>query len=145
MNENRVTTSIKGNSKTEGVDSAGKLEEEVGYTSSSSPERDSAGHYIFDNPEIIDSSDKKCYAKKKLIKKNDGSENYKYYIKTGVEGFVFNPWGMFDEGTEGNYARNRGRSKWSFSEVNKKCFDFYIRFLQSRNKAWLSNAEREVQ
>ena len=145
MDNDRVTTSIKGNPQNEGVDSAGKQEEETGYTASSSPTRDKAGHYTFTEPETIDVSDKKCYAKKKLIKKNDGSEKYKYYIKIGVDGFVFNPWGMFDEGTEGNYARSRGRAKWSFSEVNKKCFDFYVRFLQSRNKAWLSNAEREVQ
>lgn len=40
-------------------------------------------------------------------------------------------------------SRN-GLSEWVYREVNPPAFDFYVKFLKTRNTSWLINAEREV-
>lgn len=132
MNKEITTTTIRNEKK--GVDSAGNVEVTVGYTASKSPESSNE----------IDSSDKNCYAKKSIYKTGDGAERSKYYIKIASDGSLFDPWGMYSEGTQGAYDKEKGRSKWSFVEVNENSFNFYIKFLQSRNNSWLMNAKREI-
>jgi len=65
-----------------------------------------------------------------------------YYIKRGPNGHFFNPIGLYDEGK--HQKRHAGESVWVFKEVNKRAFEYYLKFLQNRNKAWLTNAEREA-
>lgn len=139
----KFTAKIK-NETDLGVDSAGEIKDTIGYTSSKSPDKDELGHYVFRELNTIDVENKYCYAKKIIIKKENGGERYKYFVKFGIDGAMFDPWGMFSEGTQDRYAKRYGKSQWSFREVNEKCFSFYNKFLQSRNKAWLTNAEREV-
>ena len=132
MNREITTTTTKNEEK--GVDSAGKIESTVGYTTSKSPESSNE----------IDSTNKDCYAKKTIYRTASGDERNKYYVKISSDGSLFDPWGMYSEGTQNLYDKEKGRDKWFFEEVNEKCFNFYVKFLQSRNNSWLMNAKREV-
>lgn len=84
-----------------------------------------------------------CYAKRIAYNGEKGVVE-KYFVKFGIDGFMFDPWGPFSEGSQSKFARLHGRPTWNFREVNKKVFEYYITFLQTRNKAWKVNAEREV-
>jgi hypothetical protein len=68
----------------------------------------------------------------------------KFYVKVGVHGALFDPWGIFSEGTQNKYANLHGRPVWQFHQVNKKVFDLYKIYLQTRNQVWKINAEREL-
>ena len=144
MNKEYITTVSKETKPSEKVvGSSEEVEGVVGYTLSKSPKKDESGHYVFDSPQEIEPSDADCYAKQTSLSLND-SIRHKYHIKCNLEGRLFDPWGMFSEGTQGSYAKRYGKSQWSFKEVDEKCFSCYLKFLQSRNKAWLTNAEREI-
>lgn len=132
MDKEITTSAIKG--ANEGVDSGGEIERVTGYTISDSS----------DTTKEIDPSNKNCYAKKTILKTGDNKTRNKYFVKVGVDGYIFNPWGMYSEGTQGRYEKGYGKSKWSFSEVSEQCFNFYIKFLQSRSKSWLTHANREI-
>ena len=67
---------------------------------------------------------------KTLAKSIVSSGSTKYFIKTGKYNKIYNPIGMYSE--------------WEFKEVNQKIFDLYLKFLTSKNIAWLNNAEREL-
>jgi len=68
----------------------------------------------------------------------------KFYIKTGVYGKIYNPIGMFSEGTAAKFLARAGKKAWDYKQVNSKVFDMYLSFLKTKNKAWLNNAEREL-
>jgi|LakMenEpi03Aug12_release.lakeMendotaPanAssembly.Ray.scaffolds.fasta_scaffold379737_2 hypothetical protein len=69
----------------------------------------------------------------------------RFYVKVGNHGRIFNPIGLFSEGTHTKFLSKIGRKEWEFKEVNQKVFDLYINFLTTKNIAWLTNAEREMQ
>lgn len=68
----------------------------------------------------------------------------KFYIKTGLYGKIYDPIGLFSEGTGARFLAKAGKKAWEFKQVNSKVFDMYVSFLRTKNKAWLSNAEREL-
>lgn len=43
-----------------------------------------------------------------------------------------------------NKIREQYKSKSSFVTVSNKAFDNYLKFLQTKNKSWLLNTEREM-
>lgn len=90
------------------------------------------------NPRI-DIENNKAYAKKTISDNNE-----KYYIKIGTYGKIYNPIGLFSEGTSNKFISKIGKKAWEFKEVNSKVFDMYINFLRTKNIAWLNNAEREM-
>ena len=61
-----------------------------------------------------------------------------------MNGFIYDPWGIYSEGTQHKEARHAGKMAWSFRKVNKKCFNMYLTYLESKNKSFLNNAEREA-
>ena len=126
-----------------GVDSSGEIVCVTGYTYTKNIKKDESGHYTLDGAETISPEHGNCFSKQVKIKRPDGKFSYRYYIKSGIDGSLFDPWGMFSEGTQSSYAKRQGKGSWSFKSVNKKCFEFYNNFLESRNAAWLKNAERE--
>ena len=67
----------------------------------------------------------------------------KYYLKQERRyGYLYNPKGMYSE-----IAKKRdsaGQSQWKFRQVNEKVFNMYLKFLETKNEAWLNNAEREL-
>tara|TARA_R100000742_G_C4272668_1_gene91949 strand:+ start:110 stop:490 length:381 start_codon:yes stop_codon:yes gene_type:complete len=79
-----------------------------------------------------------CYAKKITI-----GTRIKYYVKRGRHGKLFNPIGMYSEGMAKKQLRHAGRPEWEFKETNERVFIKYIKFLKTKNTAWLNNAERD--
>jgi hypothetical protein len=77
------------------------------------------------------------------IRVNTGSR-VRYYVKKGKYGKLFNPIGLYSEGMQRKQLRHAGKPAWEFKETTEKVFTYYIKFLRSRNAAWLNNAEREV-
>lgn len=139
----KITKDSSDTKNNDGLTDRGEIKESVGYTISDKPSRNKNGHYDFSTAKTIEESDKNCFAKKVSIKTSKKEIKNKYYVKSNLQGFLFDPWGLFSEGTQGDYARGYGKSAWSFKEVPEKCFDFYVKFLQSKNQAWFKNAERE--
>lgn len=72
------------------------------------------------------------------------SGNVKYFIKIGPYGKIYNPIGMYSEGTASKFLSKFGKKAWDFKSVNQKIFELYINFLRTKNIAWLNNAEREM-
>ena len=134
MSEKKITVT---NIKQENVNIHESVEGEIGYTCLQSPEKDENGHYVYNGAKEIETSSEKCYAK--TVYSNNRE---RYFVKTGRDGKIFDPWGMYSEGTEKSRVRNE--PKWRFSSVSKKCFEYYLKFLQSRNSGWLVSSEREV-
>jgi hypothetical protein len=111
------------------------VENELGFTK---------GTAIDNYPQVIETDSVDCYAKMKFISVEDGGPMMHYYIKVGISGFLFDPWGIFSEGTQAKDAKHLGKNAWEFRKVNKMCFQNYLMFLMRRNKAYFNLAEREV-
>lgn len=79
-----------------------------------------------------------------LAKHTISNSKHKYYIKVGAYGKIYNPMGLYSEGTSNKFLAKIGKSAWEFTEVNQKVFDMYVNFLRTKNQAWLNNAEREM-
>jgi hypothetical protein len=60
----------------------------------------------------------------------------RYAIRIDNNHRLFDPLGMFAE-------RQVRASEIRFKNVTKECFDLYIKYLVTRNKVWLANAERK--
>lgn len=69
---------------------------------------------------------------------------FRYYIKVGTYGKIYNPIGLYSEGKNSKFLSKIGRKQFEFKEVNQKIFDLYLNFLTTKNLAWLNNAEREL-
>ena len=93
------------------------------------------------NPRVRTEEDVRVLAKK--IIREDGSK--KYAIKTNASGKFQNPVSIYGEEHPNNFLDRICRSSDKFKEVNLKVFDLYVHFLQTKNIAWLNNAEREAQ
>tara|TARA_R110000796_G_scaffold1193_3_gene4665 strand:+ start:1807 stop:2187 length:381 start_codon:yes stop_codon:yes gene_type:complete len=76
-------------------------------------------------------------------KKITTGSRIKYYVKRGRYGKLYNPIGMYSEGTSKKQVRHAGRPEWEFKETNEDVFRKYINFLRTKNTAWLHNAERD--
>lgn len=90
------------------------------------------------NP-IVAKENENAFAKKVV-----SNTKTRYYIKTGVYGKIYNPIGLYSEGTSAKFLAKTGKPAWQFKEVNSKIFDMYVSFLRTKNIAWLNNAEREM-
>jgi len=87
--------------------------------------------------QIVDESSETAYAKRVVV-----NEKEIHYIKQDRYGNLFNPQGMY---SERNQSQSTRFSKtWDFRVVTPKAFDLYLKFLETKNEAWLSNAEREL-
>ena len=113
------------------------VEKVQGYTSGGDDSVD------FPAAPVIDPESSDCYAKKVTIC-GEGGTRYKHYIKMGRHGYMYNPWGMYSEGTQHKEAKHLGKKVWSFRPVSVKAFTYYLDFLRTQNTAWLNNAERET-
>lgn len=94
------------------------------------------------NPRI--SSEKKMshVFAKRIVR--DGSTP-KYSIKIGLDNKFMNPASIYDNYNKGStFLDNVCRANNKFVDVNKKVFDMYLKFLQTKNLSWFYNAEREM-
>ena len=80
---------------------------------------------------------------KKIV--NTTNNTSRFFIKVGAYGRPYNPIGMYSEGQSNKFLAKAGKPEYSFKEVNEKTFSFYVNFLSTKNIAWLSNTERELQ
>lgn len=85
--------------------------------------------------------DGKVYAKTLLRK--DGS--YKYMCKTVTTGKLYDAVDQYGIKEDVQFLDRVCRSNDKFREVNPKVFSLYINFLKTKNKAYLLNAERELE
>lgn len=83
----------------------------------------------------------KIFAKKTLRK--NGS--IKYLIRLANNGKLYNPVSIYGKETEATFLNRICRSDKKFKEVNEKTFNWYIKFLNTKNTSWLYNAEREME
>ena len=71
-----------------------------------------------------------------------------YYIKQQtvgpLGGYLVNPFRMlvFNEVEMKVFHKPSGKPKYNYVKVDKEVFDYYIKFLTTRNIGWLHNAER---
>jgi len=92
------------------------------------------------NPRL-NKEDNKTIAK--ALKKTDNL-SYRYFIKIGAYGKIYNPISIYDpDSKQPKFMTRVRKSEWEFQEVSPKVFDYYINFLRTKNTAWLNNAERE--
>lgn len=56
-----------------------------------------------------------------------------YFIKTDQYGMFFSPLETYLH-----------RVQWKYQSVNKDTFELYLRFLQTRQKVFLTNAQRKI-
>lgn len=73
-----------------------------------------------------------------------------YYVKrctTGMDaGHLLNPNSIWHKGGETKaFDARTGRNYYRYEKVNENCFKLYLRFLETKNPAYLRNAEREIQ
>lgn len=101
---------------------------------------------IFGNHDFIDDDQnpRTNDPSKSLAKHTLTNSKHKYYIKIGSHGKIYNPMGLYSEGTSNKFLAKIGKNAWEFTEVNQKVFDMYLNFLRTKNQAWLNNAEREM-
>jgi hypothetical protein len=79
-----------------------------------------------------------AYAKKVCV-----GNRCKHFVKRGSHGRLYNPIGLYSEGTSRKQSPHTGRPEWNFRETTEGVFSKYINFLKTKNPAWLNNAERE--
>lgn len=99
----------------------------------------SQDYFDDDNRPRIDDEDK-ALAKSVQV----DNKPKRFYIKIGTYGKIYNPIGLYSEGHSQKFLAKIGRKQFEYKEVNQKVFDMYVRFLTTKNLAWLNNAEREL-
>jgi hypothetical protein len=78
-----------------------------------------------------------AYARREFINIRE-----RYFVKQGPNGKLYDPFGLFNEG---HVAKRRaGIEQWKWREVPQSCFNLYLAFLKTKNKAHLTHAEREI-
>lgn len=102
-------------------------------TDSNIPQRQYVGYGP--DGEEVDPNSKDCYCRK---------SDKRFYVKGDTHGLLLNPIGLYSEGRENTYDKNRGKYVFHFREVSPKCFNYYIMFLQTKNESYLLNAQREI-
>jgi hypothetical protein len=93
------------------------------------------------NPRVNNDNDTKILAKKIVREDN----TVRFSIKLGSNGKMYNPVSIYGEEKTSNFLDRICRNTNKFRDVNAKAFDLYIKFLKTKNTAWLNNAEREME
>lgn len=93
-----------------------------------------------DNNSICYDENNKRICAKKIIRLNN---TIKYLIKTGEDRKLYNPLSIFSQQNK-NFLETISRNHNAFKEVNGMAFNLYLRFLKTKNEAYLHQAEREI-
>ena len=80
----------------------------------------------------VDQDSSKAYCKKSV---NTQTGRTTYYAKFG-RGVLFDPWGMF--------AGKESSRDFSFVKVSQKVFENYYKYIEGKNRSFLSLAERSM-
>jgi len=92
------------------------------------------------NPRCESENSDKVYAKRSH--RDDGS--IKYSIKLDSNGKIYNPISIYGVSKITSFLDRICRSQNKYKEVNEKAFSMYLKFLKTKNVAWLHNTERET-
>lgn len=77
----------------------------------------------------------------KRTKRKNGT--IKYTIRLSNTGKLYNPVSILGQEINNSFLNRVCRSNNKFAEVNQKVFNWYVKFLKTKNVAWLNNSERE--
>ena len=84
---------------------------------------------------------------KALAKQVLNGTRYKYYVKIGNGGHLYNPLGLYasSEANRHNATdKHRGRPQFRFTEVSHNAFNYYIAYLRTKDTKFFKFAEREM-
>jgi len=73
-----------------------------------------------------------------------GKNSPRYFVKVNASGMLYDPIGMYSEDGLNKDLKHTGKKEWQNKEVNSKVFNFYLNYLKTKNKAWLTNSNREI-
>jgi hypothetical protein len=90
---------------------------------------------------LTNENNEKVFAKQ--ISRKDGTT--KFMIRLASNGKLFNPLSIYGVEQDNSFLNRVCRSNKKFREVNQKTFDWYLKFLNTKNIGWLNNAEREME
>jgi hypothetical protein len=83
-----------------------------------------------------------------VAKKISTEEANSFYVKRGTSGLeatrLLNVNSMWYD-KDKVFNKKIGKNVFEYSKVTETCFNLYLRFLQTKNVAYLRNAEREIQ
>lgn len=66
-----------------------------------------------------------------------------FYIKSDMARRLANPWDAISSvSQETRFTKRTGRPAWTFMKVNQECFEFYLKFLDTRNTSYYRTCER---
>lgn len=106
--------------------------------------------YNSDGQLLVTTNEDEVFAKSISSITKEGIDLEQFLVKKGRTGpdasHLLNPNSIWAaEGQERAFDRRSGRKTFEFAIVTKDCFNLYIKFLQTKNPAYLRNAEREIQ
>lgn len=93
--------------------------------------------FFTDGAETLSEDHREAHCKKTTY--HDRRENY--YIKTGPAGQLLNPWSD-NGGKLSADATYGGMDVWRYNKVPAEVFQYYLRFLQTKNKSHYLVAQR---
>lgn len=103
------------------------------------------------NPRIIDKNSTnvvaKCVQNKKSKSIVNNKPNYTFYIKSTPNLDLFNPvlkLSPIKDKRQTSFIDGTCKDTWKFVEVSKITFDKYLKFLITKNTAWLKEANRDL-
>lgn len=67
-----------------------------------------------------------------------------YFVKIDQNGELFNPIGMYTHKNDRIFQKKKDLERQKLVAVKKDIFYFYLRFLSTKNKAWLSQAKQAI-
>lgn len=70
--------------------------------------------------------------------------SYSYYVKVGNSGHLHDPLGLYATREQSKVGLTRGKPELRFVKSNKQAFDYYVKYLATKNKAWLAHASRSL-
>lgn len=88
----------------------------------------------------------KIVTNKKSKNINDSNHN-SYYIKIHSDTKIYNPieqYSSVKDKNSYNFVNSTCKNQLIFKEVNQQIFEKYLRFLNTKNIAWLKEAERDL-
>lgn len=98
-------------------------------------------NFLQDGHAMREHDDDRVYAKR--IQRKDGS--FKNLIKLTKNSKLYNPMSIYGQEKNSNFLDRTCKSNIKFKIVNDKAFEWYLKFLSTKNISWLYNAEREIE
>jgi hypothetical protein len=97
--------------------------------------------FINDGIPMKSEDGKGVYAKQ--IQRADGS--FKNLVRVTTNAKLYNPLSIYGQESNNNFLDRICRSNLKFKTVNDKTWNWYLKFLATKNLSWLYNAEREAE